>query len=499
MNKNILLVEPGYKTKYPPLGLMKLSTYHRKIKGDQVTFVKGCDRRIRDDFWDRIYITSSFTYYWKETVRTINFYRENLFSALRNFYVGGILATIMPNDLFKATGIRPIIGLLNDPQKIEQSDNIIIDNLPPDYEILDQVQNAAIHYNYKDSYLGYTTRGCKRNCDFCAVKDLEPEYIDYIDIHRLINEVKQLYGEKQNLLLMDNNVLFSKEFNRIIQDIKDAGFTKSSVFGKTRRKRSVDFNQGLDARLLNKEKMELLATIPLEPMRIAFDDIHLKNTYIRVVRLAHKYGQKNMSNYILYNHKDSPDDFFERLKINIDLNEEFEKEHEKNNNITKTIIYSFPMRFMPLNSKTREQDTGNKYWNKRYLRGLQVILNVIKGPVMPGRRFFFQAFGKNKHFFKAILLMPDEFIRNRLRVDKDWHQIKNLEEQWAPYVKEWMKNYFALKGKQRAYLIKILGSNDLQEINKVFPKINDSKVKKLVQYHFNAQEIVSEYRHSYGK
>lgn len=38
--RNILLIEPNYKNKYPPIGLMKIATYHR-ILGDKVTFLKG--------------------------------------------------------------------------------------------------------------------------------------------------------------------------------------------------------------------------------------------------------------------------------------------------------------------------------------------------------------------------------------------------------------------------------------------------------------------------
>ncbi len=40
MNRQILLVEPNYKNKYPPMGLMKISTYYKRL-GDHVTFFKG--------------------------------------------------------------------------------------------------------------------------------------------------------------------------------------------------------------------------------------------------------------------------------------------------------------------------------------------------------------------------------------------------------------------------------------------------------------------------
>ena len=40
MKRNILLIEPNYKNKYPPIGLMKIATYHKRL-GDNVVFYKG--------------------------------------------------------------------------------------------------------------------------------------------------------------------------------------------------------------------------------------------------------------------------------------------------------------------------------------------------------------------------------------------------------------------------------------------------------------------------
>jgi len=376
-------------------------------------------------------------------------------------------------------------GLLNDPNKIEQDDNINIDELPPDYEILGQVENNNFKYANTDAYIGYTTRGCVRRCEFCAVRIFEPTFVPYVDIKGMVTNVIQRSGEKPHLVLMDNNVLASRKFNQIIDDIKSVGFVKGATFGITKKRRKVDFNQGLDARLLTEEKMARLSEIPLEPMRIGFDSIKYKNVYVKAVRLAHKYGQTDMSNYILYNYKDTPEDFYKRMRINIDLNDEF-----KNGNGAKTIIYSFPMRYVPLNAKKRDIDTGNGNWNQRYLRAVKVILNVTKGPVMPGREFFVQAFGRDTVEFKAILSMPDDFIRNRLV--PNWREIGILEDRWMPFVREWMDTFRELSDEDEKLLIQVLGPNDKETIKESHDSIDNGNIKKLLRFHMEEKDIVAE-------
>jgi hypothetical protein len=55
-NKRILLIEPAYKNKYPPLGLMKIAQYHGpRGKRDFVTFIKGEEIGALSEAWDRIY------------------------------------------------------------------------------------------------------------------------------------------------------------------------------------------------------------------------------------------------------------------------------------------------------------------------------------------------------------------------------------------------------------------------------------------------------------
>ena len=176
---NILLIEPDYNNKYPPLGLMKISYFHKHILHDRVRFVKGrLPEEERGTKWDRVYVTSLFTFEWARTIEAIK-YAKTLVGSVAQITVGGIAATMMPEQIYQETGIRPVCGLLNGPGKLGLPGDECIDQIVPDYAILDDVEYV---YPFRDAYFLSATKGCGNRCGFCAVQTLEPDYIPYIDI-----------------------------------------------------------------------------------------------------------------------------------------------------------------------------------------------------------------------------------------------------------------------------------------------------------------------------
>src|ERR1700722_17405819 len=95
-NKNILLIEPGYKNKYPPLGLMKIAQYHGpEGKKDNVRFIKGEDKSVLDTCWERIYVTTLFSFEWRKIATSIDFAIEASGGQPEKVFVGGIAASLM--------------------------------------------------------------------------------------------------------------------------------------------------------------------------------------------------------------------------------------------------------------------------------------------------------------------------------------------------------------------------------------------------------------------
>ena len=417
-NKNILLIEPGYNNKYPPLGLMKIASYHGPDgKKDNITFIKGEDHNVLNKAWDRIYITTLFSFEWKKIEKTIDFALQVANDQADRIFVGGIAASLMHKkfiDESKWRGIRFINGLLNKaPAKSLQLDDFSeefysddltstpIEQLIPDYSILEQIE---YEYPVRDAYFVYASRGCVRKCSFCGVPKLEGDFWDTDSITNIVKGIEKKYGAKKDLIFMDNNVVASPRFKEIMAEIRDLGFGKNAKLTRNNRSliRRVDFNQGVDARILCKSKMYLkeLSTICIKPLRIAFDHLGLKKPYETSIRYSHEFGLNELSNYMLYNFHDSPNDLYERMLLNVKLNEEL-----------GIRIYSFPMRYQP----TDRPDRGfvGEKWSKYSLRSMQVILQATHGIVSGNPEFFYRAFGESSENFKELLTRPQHFIFNR--------------------------------------------------------------------------------------
>ena len=179
--------------------------------------------------------------------------------------------------------------------------------------------------------------------------------------------------------------------------------------------RVIDFNQGVDARLVTDKKMKKLAEINIRPLRIAFDHYSMKDTYEAAIRTAAKHGITKLSNYLLYNFEDKPDDLYYRMKINVDLCDEL-----------GVHIYSFPMKYHPIDDPEyfQNRDYTGKHWNRKFIRSVQAVLNSTKGKIGSGKSFFEEAFGENIEVFHKILWMPEAFIIYRFKY-KD-----NLTAEW---------------------------------------------------------------------
>lgn len=129
--------------------------------------------------------------------------------------------------------------------------------------------------------LGFTTRGCIRNCSFCVVPKKEGKL-------KIVGDLLDLWdGKSKEVVLLDNNILALPEhFKLICKQARDNRII-------------IDFNQGLDHRLLNQDIVNELKTIKHKEYKFSFDDPRYISSVDRAITLLQKNKINRCTWYVL--------------------------------------------------------------------------------------------------------------------------------------------------------------------------------------------------------
>jgi hypothetical protein len=171
----------------------------------------------------------------------------------------------------------------------------------------------------------------------------------------------------------------------------------------------------------------------------------------------------SMSNYMLYNFHDDPADLFERMRLNVTLNEKLGLR-----------IWSFPMRFQPTNRPDRTHVGEN--WTRYQLRSMQIILQATHGVVSGDPDFFKRAFGDTCQDFEELLWYPHHYIFNR-----DWYE----KYDGVPELNEYRAIKSKLTATEQSELRSLLHGAEPREIAVKQKEATSARVKSLLHhYHY---------------
>jgi hypothetical protein len=325
VKRHVLLVEPDYYTQFPPLGLLKLSSFH-KNQGDSTELVRGTKEDVSQEP-ELIYITSLFTWSWEPVWRAVRFYANSYPNS--ELWLGGLYASLMPEHA-ALSGVRSEHIFIGIYPKAE--------NLLPDYSLVPE-------WNQKEkASILFSSRGCIRNCGFCAVPQLEGKIAT--NSSRISDLV---YPGHTKVILFDNNFLASSKWESTLDEIKSLDLR-------------VDFNQGLDARLISPLVAKKLSQVKIDKViRLSYD--HRQNgPYVeKAIGLLKSEGisGKSILVYTLFNFTDDPQDYFERMK-----------------DILRWGAVCYPMRYEPLRTLYKNQYVSAK-WTAQELEAVQRARRVI--------------------------------------------------------------------------------------------------------------------------
>lgn len=193
----------------------------------------------------------------------------------------------------------------------------------------------------------FTTRGCVRRCTFCTVPKIETDF-------------RELEEWEPKPIVCDNNFLASSQahFDRVIDRLKPL--------------KGVDFNQGLDARLLTKYQAGRLAELDLLFVRLAWDNIRIEAHFIKAFELLRAAGfpKRVIRSYVLIGFNDTPQDALHRLET-----------------IRRLGATPYPMRYQPLDALKRNEYVAPGWTDRELKRFVRYWSNLNRLGAIPFDEF----------------------------------------------------------------------------------------------------------------
>ena len=273
---------------YPNLPLMKISAWH-KAKGDLVEWYDPFLGLVEE--YDKVYMSKVFSF-------TPDYDRPIYAKEIEKGGTGYCIEMVDGKEVFHKERNK------NLPDEIE--------HIYPDYSIYPE--------QTKDTAYGFLSRGCPRNCDFCHVAKKEGR------CSYKVADLSEFWSGQHKIVLNDPNILACPDHMDLLKQLADS-------------KAKVEFNQGLDIRLITDKNLELIKQIKLDKIHFAFDrwqDKEIVEPRLRrfIKETGYNRGNGRVTCYILVNFDTTLEQDMYRIQLCRELNISpypmiYDKEHCK--------------------------------------------------------------------------------------------------------------------------------------------------------------------------